>query len=67
MANDIQQEQNPTTQQHDLLANQLMLDLEFEWNPHENRWYPQTNFVLQGQVTDAVKKLLEANTKEINR
>jgi hypothetical protein len=54
---------DPTTQEHHKLANELMLGLGFEWDTQSERWIPAVNFVLQGEATNAVKKLL-ANTGE---
>lgn len=53
-----EQEVIPTTQEHHRLANQLMLKLGFEWNEDKERWYPHFNFLIQGEVVNVVKDLL---------
>lgn len=53
-----QKEDNPTTKEHDVLANQLMQDLGFEWDTEEKAWMPPEEPVIQREATDAVKKLL---------
>lgn len=53
-----QQNNNPTTAQHDKLANQLMQDLGFEWDTDEKAWMPPEEPVLQQEATDALKGAL---------
>lgn len=56
----VQQENNPTIQYHHVLANQMMRDLGFEWNDTEQRWYLNSNFIVQGEATETVKKFLKS-------
>lgn len=51
---------NPTTRAHELMANQIMRELGFEWDDITGIWLPPLG-VTQNEATEAIKKLLVAS------